>query len=514
MSIVQAGSPVLEVRSLTKGYPGTTALDDVSLSFPAGVVTGILGQNGAGKSTLVRILSGAEQPTKGSISLQGSRVRFATPAQAQRAGVASVYQELRLIPVLSVAENICLSSFPKANPATVSWAKMRSLARDNLSRLGFDIDPRLPVEGLTVGEKQAVEIAKALRQEAKVLILDEPTATLSQPETARLLDVVRGLRADGLAILYISHRMDEVEEICDVLAIMRNGRLVDSQPVDQITREEVIQRMLGRALQVPVDVDSAAPVLLALGERMGGCAQAEMALEVKGLSDGSVLEGVDLELRRGEVLGVTGLTGSGQAELAACLFGARRTHHGAVHVNGVEVRLNSPAAAIKAGVGLVPEDRKTQGLVLQMPVQSNITMSSLKSVQRLGFISRKKERDCAEDVKRRLGIRVTDLGNAVQTLSGGNQQKVVFGKWLISDVSVLVLDEPTRGVDVGAKVEIYRLINEFLRSGGSCLLITSDIEEALLCDRVAVLRRGSIVGTVLRQQIDADGERPVLALCG
>ncbi|MGH3217317.1 MAG: sugar ABC transporter ATP-binding protein [Streptosporangiaceae bacterium] len=513
MADAQTAPPVLEVFDVTKDYPGTRALDEVSISFAAGQVTGILGQNGAGKSTLVRILSGAEQPSRGHISLQGSRVRFATPAHAQQAGVATVYQELRLIPSLSVAENICLGNFPKASPVSISWSQMRTVARENLGRLGFDLNPRLAVESLSVAEKQAVEIAKALCQQARVLILDEPTATLSRPEAKRFLGVVRGLRDDGLAVVYISHRMDEVEDICDVLAIMRNGRLVDVRQASQMTREEVVRRMLGRASRVEVGGDESTPVLAALGERMGGCAQQEVALEVEDLSAGSVLDAVHLELRRGEVLGITGLTGSGQAELAECLFGAR-SHRGVVRILGKQARLHSPAAAIRAGVGLVPEDRKTQGLVLGMPVRSNVTMAALHKVRRLGFISRRKERRFAEDMKRELGIRVADLGNAVSTLSGGNQQKVVFGKWLTSGVSVLVLDEPTRGVDVGAKVEIYRLINGFLRSGGSCLLITSDIEEALLCDRVAVLRRGAIVGTVSREQIDADGEEPVLALCG
>jgi ABC-type sugar transport system ATPase subunit len=505
--------PVLEVSGLTKDYPGTRALDEVTLSFSAGQVTGILGQNGAGKSTLVRILSGAEQPSRGFVSLEGTRVRFPTPAHAQQAGVASVYQELRLIPALSIAENICLGSFPKSTPVSISWPQMRAVARQHLARLGFDLDPRLPVEALSIAEKQAVEIAKALCQQARVLILDEPTATLSRPETRRFLDVVRGLRNDGLAVIYISHRMDEVEDICDVLAIMRNGRLVDVRRSDEVSREEIIRRMLGRAPTAGIDVDESTPVLAALGERVGGCALPEPALEVTDLTDGVILDDVGLVLHRGEILGVTGLTGSGQAELAECLFGARR-FGGQVRVRGVPARLRSPAAAIRAGIGLVPEDRKTQGLVLGMPVRSNITLAALKSVRRLSFISRKKERRSAEDMKRELGIRVPDLGDAVSTLSGGNQQKVVFGKWLTSGVAVLVLDEPTRGVDVGAKVEIYRLINKFLRSGGSCLLITSDIDEALLCDRVAVLRRGAIVGTVGRDQIDADGEAPVLALCG
>jgi ribose transport system ATP-binding protein len=510
----QPPAPVLQARGLTKMFPGTLALDDVHVSFEAGTVTGLVGQNGAGKSTLVRILAGAEQPDRGSVYMLGSPVQFATPLHAQRAGVATVYQELNLVPGLPAAENICLSGYARNRRGFVSRRQMRATARENLARLDFDIDPRRLVETLTVGERQAVEIAKALSQDAKVLVLDEPTATLSRPEVARLLRVVQGLRDDGLAVIYISHRMDELEDICDSLVIMRNGRIVGNHPRSEITRKEVIRLMLGGMALFPAadggqDAAGQENVL-----RLGGCADDTVTLETRGLSDGAVLESVDLTLRKGEVLGITGLTGSGQAELAECLGGARKIAAGEMRLDGRRPRLRNPADAVRAGIGLVPEDRKTQGLVLDMSVQDNVTLAALKSLCRHLFISRRSERQSARRMQHSMSIKAASLDGPVRNLSGGNQQKVVFGKWLLSGVNVLVLDEPTRGVDVAAKLEIYQLINDFLRNGGSCILITSDIEEAVLCDRVAVLRRGAIAGTVARDELDAHGETPVLALCG
>jgi ribose transport system ATP-binding protein len=506
--------PMLEARGLTKLYPGTLAVDDVHVSFQGGTVTGLVGQNGAGKSTLVRMLAGAEHPDQGHLCMLGSPVEFATPLQAQRAGVATVYQELNLVPGLPVAENICLGSYPRNRRAWVSWRQMRATAREHLARLDFDIDPRRLVETLTVGERQAVEIAKALSQEAKVLILDEPTATLSRPEVMRLLRVVQGLRDDGLAVIYISHRMDELEDICDRLVIMRNGRIVGNHPRAEITRHEVIRLMLGGMALFPgangAETGAGQQNVL----RLGGCADDTSMLEARGLSDGSVLESVDLTLNKGEVLGITGLTGSGQAELAECLGGARRIVRGQVRLAGRRLRLRNPGDAVRAGIGLVPEDRKTQGLILDMSVQANVTVAALKSLCRHFFISKRSERQSARRIQDSMSIRAARLDGPVRNLSGGNQQKVVFGKWLLSGVSVLVLDEPTRGVDVAAKLEIYQLINDFLRDGGSCLLITSDIEEAVLCDRVSVLRRGAVVGAVGRDELDSHGEAPVLALCG
>jgi ribose transport system ATP-binding protein len=505
------GVPRIAVRGLGKSYPGARALVDLDLEVMPGQIHGIVGQNGAGKSTFIRMLSGADRPDAGSILIDGEPVQFTTPQSAQRAGIFTVYQELSLVPDLSVAENIHIGVLPRNRWGGVSWRKSRARARAELATLGFDVNVRKPVRALPMAHRQAVEIAKAVGRDVKVLLLDEPTATLPKPDVDRLFEVLRQLQARGITILYISHRMDEMYEICDQISVFRDGRRAGTYDVADSSPDEVLRAMLGRMIAETVDTSDARRVRMRrLG---GGAASHEVALAVEGLSDGAVLEDVHLRLHRGEVLGVSGLAGNGQAELAACLFGASRASAGRFVIDGRERRLKSPVQAIRLGLGLLPEERKSQGLVLGMTTANNITMASLPRFTRHGLLRRRDEGRAAQQMRDSLAIKTRSVRNPAGNLSGGNQQKVVLAKWLLSQARTLIFDEPTRGVDVGAKVEIYELIRRFVKDDGSVLIITSEIDEALMCDRVVVMKRGRIAGVVTREQLDRDGESAVLDLC-
>ena len=503
--------PRIAVHGLSKTYPGARALVDLELAVMPGQIHGIVGQNGAGKSTFIRMLSGAEQPDAGGILVDGEPVHFATPQSAQRAGIFTVYQELSLVPELSVAENIHIGDLPRRRWGAVDWPKARARARAELATLGFDVDVRKPVRALPIAHRQAVELAKAVGRDAKVLLLDEPTATLPKPDVERLFVVLRQLRDRGITILYISHRMDEMYEICEQISVFRDGRRAGTYDVAASSPDEVLRAMLGRMIAETVDTSDARHVRM---RRLGtGAASTEVALGVERLGDGSVLEDIDLQLHRGEVLGVSGLAGNGQAELAACLFGAAPAATGRFLVDGRERRIKSPAQAIRLGLGLLPEERKSQGLVLGMTTASNITMASLPRFTRHGLLRRREEGRAAQQMRASLGIKTSSVRNAVGNLSGGNQQKVVLAKWLLSQARTLIFDEPTRGVDVGAKVEMYELIRGFVKDGGSALIITSEIEEALMCDRVMVMKRGRIAGVLDREQLERDGESAIFDLC-
>jgi ribose transport system ATP-binding protein len=498
--------PRLAVSGLSKSFLATRALVDFDLELRAGEGHAIAGQNGAGKSTLVRILAGAQQPDAGSIRLDGEEVRLNNPHDAHRAGIFTIHQELSLIPTLSVAENIFLGDIPRNAVGGIDWPKARAEARADLERLGFDIDVSRPVQSLPLANQQAVEIAKVMRRNAKVILLDEPTASLARADALRLFDVLRRLLERGLAIVYISHHLDELRELCQRVTVLRDGQRVGTfdlavTPAAQLVAEMVGGERLGSAAE-PAARAPVSPAAAAAG--------APAALVVEGLSDGEVFEQVSLTLRPGEVLGVTGLAGGGQSELAQCLFGARRVTAGTIRVEGRELIPRTPAQAIAAGIALVPEERKSQGLVLGMTVLENMTLASLRRLTRRAFVRRRRERAEARVHHERLGIRGS-LGQPVATLSGGNQQKVVLAKWLMSGARILILAEPTRGIDVHAKAEIWRIIAQLAADGASVLVVTSDEDEAVMCDRVVVLARGRLVGEVVPAEVDAPHDA-ILAL--
>ncbi|MDO8208928.1 sugar ABC transporter ATP-binding protein [Conexibacter sp. CPCC 206217] len=504
--------PRLAVRGVGKSFPGVRALADIDLEVMPGEIHGLVGQNGAGKSTLIKILAGVQSADEGTLLTDGTEVRFKRPQDAQKAGIYTVFQEMSLFPYLSVAENVQIEDIPRLRWGGVDWRRVRAEARADLERLGFEIDVRRPVGELSMAHQQAVEIAKALRQNARVVLLDEPTATLSESEAEQLFRVLRQLQSEGIAMLYISHRLDELFQICGKISVFRDGRKIATHAVRETSPDQLVRAMLGRRLMDESDavVEEGTARLRPLSN--GDGTAGDVVLRASGLADGSAISDVSLTLRRGEAVCVTGLAGNGQAELAACLAGVRPTTEGEFEVHGRRRRIRSAAQAIKLGIGLIPEDRKTQGLVLDMSVANNVTMASLPQFTRGPVLSRGAELRAAREMQRSLQIKTSGVGQAVRNLSGGNQQKVVLAKWLQNGADILILDEPTRGVDVGAKAEIYDLIRTFIADGGSVVMVTSELEEAFMCDRVIVMKRGRVAGELDSDQLKANGEAAVLEL--
>ncbi|MDQ1620298.1 MAG: ribose transport system ATP-binding protein [Actinomycetota bacterium] len=491
----------LSLRGVSKTYAGVRALSGVDLDVHAGEALGLLGQNGAGKSTLVKIVSGAEPASSGRVLVSGTPMRFNSPADSQAAGIYTIYQELSVVPQLSVAENIYLSDLPRRR-GRVDWKVLRAKARETLGTLGFDIDVEKRVRDLPLAQQQAIEIAKAVHHKSKVVLLDEPTATLPQRDVAKLFEILRSLKAAGVSIVYISHRLDEVYELCDRVTVLRDGQHIATQPTSELSQDDAVRLMVGDRLasglvgQVATGGSNRINLNSPRSERAP-------ALEVAELSDDGVLHNVSITVMPGEAVAVAGLVGSGQSELAACIFGSRPRVSGRVLVDGKDLPTGSPQAAIRAGVGWLPEERKHQGLVLNMPVAANLTMANLRRVASLGLLRLRAEERLSDELVRTLSIKAGP-GQKVGSLSGGNQQKVVFGKWLTAMSTTLILSEPTRGIDIAAKEEIYREVRKFLDKGGSVLVISSEIDEALMCDRVYVIARGTIVGQFRHDDIERD----------
>ncbi len=489
----------LDVDGVSKRYAGVQALDCFDLSLQAGEVRALLGKNGAGKSTLVRILSGAERPDAGTIHIDGAPVAIPSPSRARELGIATVHQELSLVPELSVADNLLLGRWretgsvgPFLSPsATVAYA------REHLARLKLVIDPRAKLRTLSVAEQQTVEIARAVSLGSRVLILDEPTSSLPASEVQVLLELVRRLAASGMAIIYVSHRMDEIPVVADSVTVVRDGRLVDTRPIAQADTREIVRLMTGKAS------DDRPPRTVAK-------ARGEVVLDIEGLSTGDRLRGVDLQLHRGEILGVAGLLGSGRTELLRCIFGLDRHDAGSMTVAGAAHAPRSPVDAIRAGIGFTPEDRKHDGLALSMSVSANLVLAVLRRISRAGFLSRRAEAQLAQTSKKRLAIKTRSIQTAVGQLSGGNQQKVILGKWLNARARILLLDEPTRGVDIEAKEQIYELIRELAADGVSTVVVSSETEELfLVCDRIVVLNGGRVVA---ERAVEQTAPSEVLAL--
>src|ERR1700730_995300 len=497
-------APTLAVQGLSKSYVGVKALTNMTLTFAAGEAHAIAGQNGAGKSTFIRMLSGAKQPDSVTIHVLGSPIQIDSPHAAQKAGIVTIYQELSLVSRLSVAENVFMGDLPTNGPAIIDRGHMRREARKTLEWLGFGIDVDAPVGSLGVAQQQAVELAKALHRSAKVILLDEPTATLPAPDVKRLISVLKTLCERGVAIIYISHRFEELYEFCHRVSVLRDGALVGTYVLPGTEPSVLMRAMIGRALTTSILGRS----LEESGDRprLGTGTASETLLSVKGLNDQSILRDISFELRRGEVLGVAGLVGSGQTELAECLFGAKERASGQISINGRALRLDSPRDAIRNGLGLLPQDRKHQGFVHHMSITHNMTLASLGGFSRYTVLEKKRERGLAEGMIRKLTMRSVVPEKAVGTLSGGTQQKVILAKWLVSTAKILLFDEPTRGIDVGAKEEIYELITRFVRDGGSVVMFTSELPEVMMCDRVLVIARGRLVGDLRHEEIDPHGD--------
>jgi ribose transport system ATP-binding protein len=497
-----SSAPELELEGITKSYPGVKALKGVSFSVGRGSIHALAGQNGAGKSTLVKILSGAESPDSGSIRLGGELQRFRDPMDAQHAGIHTIYQELSLVPSLSVAENIFLGQLPLRGGAAVDWQRMQAQARAALDRVGFDLDVRRPVGSYSTAEQQAVELAKALHKDARVLLLDEPTSTLPMPDVERLFTVLKSLSEQGVTLLYISHRMDELFSLCDAVTVLRDGvnaadlKTVKSKPADVVTA------MVGKSLEGSI---ADAALRGERSPRLGPGPRENVILSTRDLSEHGSVDQVSFELREGEVLGLSGLIGSGQSELAGLIAGARRRTSGEMSVDGQAVEFRAPRDAIRRGIGLLPQDRKAAGFIPDMGVAGNITLASLPQFSRLSVIQSRRERSTAADMVDRLGMTVSGVTQPLKTLSGGTQQKAILARWLVRQSRILVCDEPTRGVDVGAKEDMYELIREFAQAGGTVVVASSEITEAMMCDRVLVMARGRVVAELDHDDIDPSG---------
>ena len=474
----------LEVRGISKTYPGVRALDQITFTCGKGSVHALVGENGAGKSTLIKILSGAVAPDEGELLLDGQPYTPESPNEAAEAGVSTIYQEFNLIPGLSVAENIFLGR-ERIENGLLDSKSMRKEAQVLLKRIGAPIDVRRRVGTLSVAEQQLVEIAKSLAISARVLIMDEPSATLSDHEMTLLYDVVRKLSSEGVTIIYVSHRMDEIFDLCDTCTVMKDGRSVCTRPVAELNREALIRLMVGREL------DTRFP-----DKRPAGTG--EIVLEVEGLRLEQRVRNVTFSVRAGEVVGLAGLVGAGRTEVARAIFGLENVTGGRISLRGQDHRPDSPSQAIEAGIAFVPEDRKTQGLVLGLSIRENAILPTLKSICRFGFVEGHKERARVVKVCKQLAVSASSVEVPVVTLSGGNQQKVVFGKWMAHSFSLLILDEPTRGVDVGAKTEFYKLIDEIARSGKAVLLISSELPELIgMADRIIGVRDGVVTGEAM-----------------
>ncbi|MBZ0295319.1 MAG: sugar ABC transporter ATP-binding protein [Anaerolineae bacterium] len=477
---------LLDVRGVTKRFPGVLALNKVDLQVKAGEVHAVVGENGAGKSTLMKILSGVYQADDGEVIFKGEKVAFANPRQAQAAGITTIYQELVQIPLLSVMENIFLGSEIMRGPF-VNWPEMRRQSQVLLDRLRLDVDPDEQLSNLGVGQAQMIEVAKALHHKADLIIMDEPTAALSLREIDNLFSIIRELKASGVAVIYISHHLEEAFEVCDTISVLRDGEYIGTYSSESLTMDELIRLMVGRALD-----EQFPKVNIPRGDEL---------LRIEHLNQGTRLRDISFSAYAGEVLGIAGLVGAGRTELLRAIFGADPIDSGDIYIAGQKAEVKNPRDAMQHGLGLLTEDRKQQGLMLHRPTRENITVTILDHITRFGLVNQSQEREIASRYVDSMSIKVADLEQLVQNLSGGNQQKVVLSKWMAIQPKVLIFDEPTRGIDVGAKVEIYKLINDFVAQGGAVIMVSSELPEVLaISDRIVVIHQGRVTGTVAREQ--------------
>jgi ribose transport system ATP-binding protein len=472
---------LVEMRNITKVFPGVVALDDVTFVSDAGEVHAVVGENGAGKSTLMKILAGVYQPDAGEIRFDGQPVRISSPYEAQRLGISIIYQELNLLPDMTVAENVFLGREPVGPLGLVDGPRLEQQAKEVLHRLGVDLDPHQRLGRLSVAQAQMVEIAKALSLNARLVIMDEPSATLGGRDLDYLFDAIRALKKQGVGVVYISHRIAEIFQIADRVTVFKDGKVVGTHAVAAIDRPALVRMMIGRTLSEAFPPRSSTP-----GEEI---------LRVEGITCTGRLKDVCLTVRRGEIVGIAGLVGAGRTELAEAVFGARRLDGGEVYVRGKKTSIRSPRHAVADRFGFLTEDRNEGGLVLGLALQENVALPSLGRRQRWGFVDQAAERQTVAAIAEDLRIRTPSLRQDVEYLSGGNRQKVVLAKWLVSGPDLLIFDEPTRGIDVGAKAEIWSLMRHLADAGKAILMISSELPEIVgMSDRILVFHRGRVVG--------------------
>ncbi|WP_017589892.1 sugar ABC transporter ATP-binding protein [Nocardiopsis ganjiahuensis] len=494
--------PPLALVDVTKSFGSVRALRGLSLELRAGEIHALVGENGAGKSTLVKTIAGVHRPDGGQLLVDGRPTGFAAPVDAQNAGIAVIYQEPTLFPDLSVAENIFVGRQPRTRWATIDRRRMRHETEGVFSRLGVRMDPDRPARGLSIADQQLVEIAKALTRQARVLVMDEPTAALSGVEAERLFTVARTLRDSGAALLFISHRFDEVFSLCDRITVVRDGAFVSCDPTSELDVDTVVRRMVGREVTSLYPKEEAE--------------HGETVLEVEGLTRDGVFADVSFSVRAGEIVALAGLVGAGRSEVIRAVFGVDRYDAGSVRVQGRELAGGRPKAAMAAGIALVPEDRRQQGLVMESSIERNATATRRRPLSRLGLLRPSAERASAEEWGERLNLKFGRLDDSVSTLSGGNQQKVVLAKWLSTEPRVLFVDEPTRGIDVGTKAEVHRLLSGLAGRGLAIVMVSSELPEVLgMADRVLVMHEGRVTAELDRAEADeesvmyaATGQRP------
>jgi inositol transport system ATP-binding protein len=485
---------LLKMTGINKQFPGVKALQDVSLMIAPSEVHGLIGENGAGKSTLIKIIAGVYPQDSGTIELDGRPVQIESPQRAQQLGIVTIYQEFNLVPSLTIAENIFIGREPK-RAGFLDWGALMRQTQSLLERLGLELSAKQMVRSLSVAEQQMVEIARALSMQSRLIIMDEPTSALSEGEVERLFRIIRDLKAQGISIIFVSHRLEEVKHICDRITVLRDGRNVDTAKVQDVTIDDIIRMMVGRA------VDD-------LFHRSKGTQIGEVVMRVSGLSRHSdaqathvrSLDNISFEVRRGEILGLAGLMGAGRTEVARAIFGADPIDSGSIMIEGQRVVIRSPEDAIRGGIGLVPEDRKQQGIFRAMAVRENLTIAALKQLSRaLGFVQFHEERRLMEEYRSALKIRMSSPEQRIANLSGGNQQKVIIARWMALKPKVLIVDEPTRGIDIAAKAEVHLLLDQMAQQGIAVIMISSELPEILgMSDRIITMCAGRITGEVMR----------------
>ncbi|MGI1690511.1 sugar ABC transporter ATP-binding protein [Thermoanaerobacter uzonensis] len=492
--------PVLEMRNITKKFGNVKVLDNVSLTLHKGHVLALLGENGAGKSTLMKILCGIYEKDEGSIYIKGEEVNIRNVKDAEKYGIVMIHQELNLIPSLSVAENIFLGREYLKSFNAIDWKKIKQEAAKKLSELGMNINVNRLVKYLSVGEQQMVEIARSLLMDAEILVMDEPTAALTEAETKKLFEVIRSLKSEGRTIIYISHRMNEIFEICDDYIVLRDGRFISQGKINEVTRDELVTMMVGRELKEQYPRES-----VPLGEEI---------LRVENLSVKGLFENINFTVRKGEVVGFAGLIGAGRTEVAKTIFGFYKKTSGKIYLENEELKINNPKDAIDNGIIYLSEDRKNDGLILKHTLKENMTLSALKSISDyIGTIYYSKEKYLVNQMIEKLNIKTSSINQKISKLSGGNQQKIAIAKCLLTNPKLIILDEPTRGIDVGAKNEIYKLINNLKKQGIGIILISSELPEVLnISDRIIVMHEGRITGEILHEE--ATEEKVMLKAVG
>jgi ribose transport system ATP-binding protein len=492
------------MEGVTKSFPGVIALADARLRVAAGEVHALVGQNGAGKSTLMKILNGAYRRDGGTVVFAGRAVDFRSPQQAQAGGISTIHQEINLVPYRSVAENIFMGREPR-RLGLIDWRRMNRSAQELLARLNVRVDVTQPLLRLNVAVQQMVAIARAISFESRLVVMDEPTSSLDEREVATLFEVIRGLKAAGVSVVFITHRLDELYEVCDRVTIMRDGRTVDERSMAEISKIELVSRTLGKELG---EVRRSGQTGFGAGDRQ---ARGPL-LEAEGLRRGRALQGASVSVGAGEIVGLAGLLGSGRTEVARAVFGADPVDAGAIRFRGSAVRFDGPADAIAAGIGFCTEDRKAEGIVPHLSVRENLTLAALPVLTRAGVVDRDRQREIVDRFMRRLGVRASGPDQPIRELSGGNQQKVLLARWLCLNPSLLILDEPTRGIDVGAKAEIQSLVDELAGEGLGVLMISSELEELTEGgDRVVVLRDGRTVAELPRHEATQDAIMAAMA---